>query len=361
MEGVVSSFWKNKKVFLTGHTGFKGSWMSLWLLKMGAQVTGYSLAPNTNPALYDLVGLSKEMKSYEGDIGNYQKLENAVRESNPDIVIHMAAQALVRASYVNPIETYQTNVMGTVHILESVRKAGANVQALVNVTTDKCYENLESTWAYKENDRLGGYDPYSSSKACSELVTSAFRQSYFNPKDFEKHGVGIATARAGNVIGGGDWSEDRLLPDIFRALSQNNQIVIRNPKSTRPWQHVLEPLSGYFLLLQKIFEDKQKYSEAFNFGPDLGDTQNVETIVKQIIKLWGPEAKYTITAATGPYEAQLLTLDCSNARNKLGWKPRWALSETLPGIVDWYRKVYDEPTQARSITLEQIEQYEKSV
>lgn len=359
MESVVSSFWNNKKVFLTGHTGFKGSWLTLWLLKMGAQVTGYSLEPSTSPSLFKLANLDKDMNSIIDDVRNPESVEKALRDSKAEIIIHMAAQPLVRYSYENPIETYMTNVMGTVHVLEAARKVG-NIAAIVNVTTDKCYDNKEWVWGYRENDRLGGYDPYSNSKACAEFVTSAYRQSFFNLNEIAKHGTGLASARAGNVIGGGDWSADRLLPDIFKALSKQQTVKIRSPKSVRPWQHVLEPLSGYLVLVQKIYEDKKKFSNAYNFGPNTNDTQDVKSIVSHIVSLWGPNAKYEVSNAIGPHEATLLKLDCSKAFEELNWSPRWSLSEALPGIVNWYKQVYDDNAKAKTITLNQIELYEKS-
>lgn len=348
MENVVASFWKNKKVFLTGHTGFKGSWLSLWLTKMGADVTGYSLAPPTNPSLFELAKIRDCVHSIEGDVRDFCKLQAELKKADPEIIIHMAAQPLVRASYNNPLDTYSTNVMGTAHIHEAA-KALNNLKALINVTTDKCYENKEHLTGYKEEEPLGGHDPYSNSKACSELVSSAYRQSFKMP---------IATARAGNVIGGGDWAADRLLPDIFRALLEKREIIIRNPSSIRPWQHVLEPLSGYLILAQHVYNDSAKFSSAFNFGPPDSDTQTVEQIVKQLISLWGEGASYKIANEDGPHEAKLLTLDCGKAKKFLHWAPKWELKQSLPRVSDWYKKVGRDPSLAKELTLNEISLYE---
>ena len=272
---VNSAFWKDKRVLLTGHTGFKGSWLSLWLQSMGAQVTGYALAPPSNPSLFDVAEVGKGMTSIIGDIGDLERLRAVFAEHKPEIVIHMAAQALVRYSYVEPVETYSTNVMGTVNLLEAVRGTDS-VRAVVNVTSDKCYENREWVWGYRENEAMGGFDPYSNSKGCAELVTAAYRNSYFHPGQYKEHGVAIASGRAGNVIGGGDWADDRLIPDIMRAITQGKPVNIRNPHAIRPWQHVLEPLSGYLLLAQKLFEDGPAYAEGWNFGPNDEDAKPVQ-------------------------------------------------------------------------------------
>lgn len=279
-------FWQGKRVFLTGHTGFKGSWLSLWLNKMGAQVTGYALEPPTDPSLYQLARIDELVHSTIADIRDIDVLTETMRRALPDIVIHMAAQPLVRDSYKIPVETYAINVMGTVHLLEAVRQC-PTVRAVLNVTTDKCYENREWQWGYRENEHMGGYDPYSNSKGCSELVTSAYRNSYFNPGEFDTHSVSVATARAGNVIGGGDWANDRLICDCVRALLADEEIIIRNPKAIRPWQHVLEPLSGYLLLAQRLFEDGTQFGEAWNFGPVDTDARPVEWIVNRMCELWG--------------------------------------------------------------------------
>jgi CDP-glucose 4,6-dehydratase len=281
--GMNRSFWDGKKVFMTGNTGFKGSWMSLWLLSMGAQVSGYALKPCGEQYLFNLCGLSRMMPTCFGDVANLNLLQKAMREVQPEIVFHLAAQPLVRVSYQEPVHTYQTNVLGTVHLLEAVRNC-RSVRAVVNVTTDKCYDNQEWFWGYRETEPLGGYDPYSSSKACAELVTAAYRSSFFPPQDYWQHGMAIATARAGNVIGGGDWAEERLLTDIMRAFLAAKPIIIRSPKSIRPWQHVLEPLSGYLVLAEKLYQEGPTYGEAWNFGPTDQDSRTVEWIVNYLTK-----------------------------------------------------------------------------
>ncbi len=355
MAEVVSSFWKNKKVFLTGHTGFKGSWLSLWLQNMGAELTGYALAPATNPSLFADAKLEKNMKSVIGDIRNYDLLKKTLTEFKPEIVIHMAAQPLVRYSYQNPIETYATNVMGTVHLLDSVRFS-PSVRAVVNVTTDKCYENKEWIWPYRENESLGGYDPYSNSKACSELVTSAYRQSYFHPEKYSEHQVAIASARAGNVIGGGDWSTDRLIPDILRALKSSANLQIRNPRAIRPWQHVLEPLSGYLILAQNLHQQGARFSEAFNFGPAQEDVKDVEWITKKLLSELGSSKKIEIVKSD-LHEAQYLSLDCAKAQAVLGWKPKWNVGLALSKIAEWNRAYDENPVGIDKMTLKQIEEY----
>lgn len=351
------TFWKGRRVFLTGHTGFKGSWLSLWLHTLGAKVTGYALEPPTNPSLYQLGDVEASLTSVIGDIRDLDLLKRSMKECNPDIVIHMAAQPLVRDSYKEPIETYSTNVMGTVNLLEAVRGCD-NVRAVVNVTTDKCYENKEWEWGYRENEPLGGYDPYSSSKACSELITAAYRNSFFNTRDYGSHGVAIASARAGNVIGGGDWARDRLIPDCINALLKGEKVIIRNPHAIRPWQHVLEPLSGYLLLTQELFNKGSEYSEAWNFGPDDSDARSVEWIVKWICNSWGDEASYEIAKGDHPHEANYLKLDFSKARTRLGWTPKWNLEKGLEKVIDWL-KAYEEDIEMKDICLAQIEEYSK--
>lgn len=327
-------FWKDKRVFITGHTGFKGSWLTLWLTMLGAEITGYALEPPTNPSLYRLCNLDNDINSIIGDIRDKEKLKKALLESKPEIIIHMAAQPLVRESYSNPVETYETNVMGIVYLLEAIRQC-ASVRAVVNVTTDKCYENKEWVWGYRENEPLGGFDPYSNSKACSELVTSSFRNSFFPPENYKAHGVAMATARSGNVIGGGDWAKDRLIPDCLRSLIKGEQIIIRNPNSIRPWQHVLEPLSGYLLLAEKLYQEGTKFGEAWNFGPDDSDAKTVKWIVEKICNKWGTDASYLIDRTEHPHEAQYLKLDCSKANIQLGWKQKWKLEEAISKIVNW--------------------------
>lgn len=352
---VDKDFWKNKKVFITGHTGFKGSWLSLWLHALEAKVSGYALDPSTNPSLYDLGGVKDILTSVIGDIRDLDLLKKAMKECDPDIVIHMAAQPLVRDSYKEPVETYATNVMGTVNLFEAVRGC-RNVRAVLNVTTDKCYENKEWEWGYRENEPLGGYDPYSNSKACSELVTSSYRDSFFNSDNYENHGVGVASARAGNVIGGGDWAKDRLIPDCVKSLLTGEEIVIRNPHAIRPWQHVLEPLSGYLLLMQRLFENGPEFSEAWNFGPDDRDAKPVAWIVKEICSKWGNDSLYRIDKGAHPHEANYLKLDCSKAKHRLRWYPKWSIEQAIDKIIEW-TMAYNENHGVREITLKQIDEY----
>lgn len=348
-------FWRSRRVFLTGHTGFKGSWLSLWLLSMGAEVQGYALAPSTSPGLYQALGLSDLMHSTIADVRDAESLERAMRAFRPEVVIHMAAQPLVRYSYVNPIETYATNVMGTVHLLNAVRQT-PEVRAVVNVTSDKCYENREWLWPYREDEAMGGHDPYSSSKGCAELVTSAYRRSYFHPEAYAHHGVAIASGRAGNVIGGGDWATDRIVPDIVRAFTAGKAVTIRNPEAVRPWQHVLEPLSGYLTLAERLVNDGPVFDGGWNFGPSESDSQPVRYVVSEMTRLWGGDARWECPATEGVHEAQLLNLDSSKARVKLGWRPRWTLDEALEHTMSWYREYYAN-RDIRTYTLNQIEAY----
>jgi CDP-glucose 4,6-dehydratase len=351
-------FWKDKRVFLTGHTGFKGAWLSLWLHRLGADVSGYALDPPTRPSLFELCRVDSLVRSTISDIRDGEMLAKTMAESRPDIVIHMAAQPLVRESYRDPVETYSTNVMGTVNLFEADRKC-PGIRAVVNVTTDKCYENREWDRGYRETEPLGGYDPYSSSKACSELVTSAYRSSFFNPRKQETHGVGVASARAGNVIGGGDWANDRLLPDCVRAVLAREKILLRNPHAVRPWQHVLEPLSGYLALAQKLCDDGPAFAEGWNFGPDDRDARPVEWIVRRFCEAWGPGGSYEIDRGDHPHEAHFLKLDCSKARLRLGWSPRWNLEQAVDRVVEWTR-AYRENGDLHEACLRQIEQYENS-
>lgn len=333
MNGVVDpAFWASKRVFLTGHTGFKGSWASLWLQQMGAELTGFALAPPTDPSLFEVARVSEGMTSIIGDIRDVELLSRSLREADPEIVIHMAAQPLVRASYDDPVGTYATNVMGTVHLLEAVRKA-PSVRAVCVVTTDKCYENREWVWGYREDEPMGGYDPYSNSKGCSELVVSAYRRSFFQGEDR----VAIASGRAGNVIGGGDWAADRLVPDVLRAIAAGKLVSIRNPLSIRPWQHVLEPVSGYLVLCQALWNDPTKTADAWNFGPRDDDARPVQWIVEHLCGLWGDGASWTRDTSVQPHEANYLKLDISKARAGLGWQPRWTLGEALEAIANWQR------------------------
>lgn len=347
--------WKGKKVFLTGHTGFKGAWLSIWLHALGAEVTGYALKPPTKPSLFALCRLDRRVKSHIGDVRDAAKLKRAMQAARPGIVIHMAAQALVRESYRAPAETYAANVMGTVNLLEAVRACGT-VKAVVNVTTDKCYENKEHLRGYKEGEPLGGYDPYSSSKACSELVTSAYRNSFFNPVDYKKHGVALASARAGNVIGGGDWAADRLIPDIIRAALKGEKARIRSPRAVRPWQHVLEPLAGYLVLAEKLYTHGPRYGGAWNFGPDAGDAKDVEWIVKRLFAAWPGAPGYVIDKGRHPHEAHYLKLDSSKARHALGWAPRWRVGAAIDKVMDWTR-AYGAKQDMREVCLAQIKEY----
>lgn len=358
MEGVEMNlaFWHGKKVFLTGHTGFKGSWLSLWLQHMGAQVTGYALMPPTEPNLFEVADVGQRMNSIIGDIRDARKLSQAMRDAAPDIVIHMAAQPLVRYSYASPVETYSTNVMGTVYLLEAVRQA-PSVRAVVNVTSDKCYENKEWEWGYRENEPFGGFDPYSNSKGCAELVTSAYRSSFFNPSEYSNHRVALASARAGNVLGGGDWAADRLIPDVLRAIAERKTMIIRRPNAIRPWQHVLEPLSGYLVLAQKLYEEGGAFAEGWNFGPSEEDTKPVQWIVDHLTRELDGNMTWKLDEAVQPHEAHYLKLDCSKARTRLHWKPRWHIKQALGQIVNWQRAWLAKEDMHR-FTLNQIEQYQ---
>lgn len=333
---MISNFWSGKKVFVTGHTGFKGGWLSLWLQHLGAQVTGFALSPPHKPNFFDSSRVGNGMSSIIGDIRDGEFLSKVIGNFKPEVVFHLAAQPLVRRSYVNPIETYSTNIMGTVNLLEAVRNTDS-IRAVVNVTSDKCYENNEWVWGYRENEAMGGADPYSSSKACSELITSAYRKSFFNLSQINEFRVGLSTARAGNVIGGGDWSEDRLIPDILRAIESGENINVRNPKSIRPWQHVLEPISGYIYLAEMIYKEGLEFAEAFNFGPSDEDAKPVSWIVESLTKRWGSEVNWTLDSSLHPHEAKQLRLDCTKARNKLGWCPKWKLEQAINYIVLWHK------------------------
>lgn len=345
-------FWSGKSVFFTGHTGFKGSWLSLWLHSLGAHVHGYSLNPPTEPNLFTIAGVQSRLASHTiGDIRDFENLKKSLETSNACIVIHMAAQPLVRRSYADPIETYSTNVMGTVNLLEAIRSMDS-VKAVVNVTTDKCYENKEWVWAYRENEPMGGYDPYSSSKGCSELVTSAYRQSFFQYAN-----IGLASGRAGNVIGGGDWAVDRLIPDIIKSILEDRKVVIRNPDAIRPWQHVLEPLNGYLTLAERLYEDDaQKYCQAWNFGSNEDDAKPVLWIVQELTRLMGKSDSWVLDEQPNVHEARYLKLDCSKAKSDLDWRPRWELSTALQKIADWY-VAYQEKEDMQKLCLQQIAYY----
>jgi CDP-glucose 4,6-dehydratase len=348
-------FWAGKRVFITGHTGFKGSWLSLWLQHLGAEVTGYSLEPPTRPSLFEVAEIGEEMKSLIGDVRDGETLATEMGAVAPDIVIHMAAQPLVRYSYLSPVETYSINVMGVVHLLEAVRKT-PSVRAVINVTSDKCYENREWAWGYRENEPMGGYDPYSNSKGCAELVTAAYRNSFFNPGKYGDHNIALASARAGNVVGGGDWAKDRLIPDILKAMEKGEKIRIRSPYAIRPWQHVLEPLSGYLSLAERLYLEGPSFSEGWNFGPSDEDARPVQWIVENLVALWGDEAAWELDDNPQPHEATYLKLDCSKARARLCWKPRWPLKHALDKIVIWH-KAYHNRQDMRALTIQQIDEY----
>ena len=358
MESLVvnPTFWGGKHVLLTGHTGFKGGWLSLWLQSMGATIVGYALPPPTTLSLFEIAWVGKGMRSIIGDICDLAKLQSVFAEHKPEIVIHMAAQPLVRYSYQNPVETYATNVMGTVHLLEAVRNT-PGVRAVVNITTDKCYENREWVWGYRENEPMGGYDPYSNSKGCAELVSSAYRSSFFNSKNHAQHGVALATARAGNVIGGGDWAQDRLMPDIITSFEQGTSVSIRNPHAIRPWQHVLEPLRGYLTLAERLYEQGSSYAEGWNFGPNDQDVKPVGWIVQQMAALWGGDARWQIDEGDHPHEENYLKLDISKARSRLNWHPALRLEDALKLIVDWSNQ-YRAGADMRQFTLAQIHAYQ---
>jgi CDP-glucose 4,6-dehydratase len=349
-------FWHGKRVLLTGHTGFKGSWLSLWLQSMGAQVTGYALVPPTNPSLFDMADVGKGMTSVIGDIRDLSKLHAVFAQHSPEIVIHMAAQPLVRYSYQNPVETYATNVMGTVHLLEAVRNT-PGVKAVVNITTDKCYENREWVWGYRENEPMGGFDPYSNSKGCAELVSAAYRSSFFNANNYAQHGVATATVRAGNVIGGGDWAQDRLIPDILAAFEQGRKVDIRNPHAIRPWQHVMEPLRGYLTLAEQLFEHGPSFGEGWNFGPNDEDAKPVGWIVEQMAAMWGADAQWQVDTGKHPHEAHYLKLDISKARSRLNWHPALRLQDALALIIDW-SKQHTAGVNMRQLTLSQLQAYQ---
>lgn len=354
--GISPEFWAGKRVFLTGHTGFKGGWLSLWLADMGAHVTGYSLEPNTTPNLFQVARVEGVVAtSHIADVRDLERLRRAIKDAAPEIVIHMAAQPLVRYSYINPVETYAINVMGTVHLLECLRTQ-PSVRATVIVTTDKCYENKEWAWGYRENEAMGGYDPYSSSKGCAELVTAAYRQSFFAGEELSAPCMALASARAGNVIGGGDWSQDRLIPDAIKAFESNKPLLIRNPLATRPWQHVLEPLSGYLVLAEALYRKGLNFSGGWNFGPRDDDARSVREVVNLLIKGWGKNARWMQDGAEQPHEALSLKLDCSKARHYLNWVPAWDLETAIEKIVSWHQ-AFENKSDMRAICLEQIASY----
>ena len=344
-------FWKGKRVFITGHSGFKGSWLSLMLNYCGANVKGYSLEPENNQKLFGIVSSVSDTNNDWGDVRDLKNLMRCLAEFEPEIIFHLAAQSLVRESYKNPVETYSTNVMGTVNILEAARSV-QSVVAIVNVTTDKCYENKEMLWGYRENERMGGCDPYSSSKGCSELITNAMRKSFFS----DESTAFVASARAGNVIGGGDWSNDRLIPDIINFLTNGTRVILRNPKAIRPWQHVLDPLSGYMMLAEKLYLKNEQYAQAWNFGPTSEGVKPVEYIVEHMLQKWGQEESWVLDPVKQPHETQLLCLDITKATHELGWKPKWDLMTTLDKTVDWY-KAYAEGKDMYALSEQHISDY----
>lgn len=351
MESDRMSFWRGKKVFITGHTGFKGGWLSLWLQSLGADLVGYALPPSAEPNFFTLTDVSSSMTSILGDLRDFSSLTQAIKIHQPEIVIHLAAQSLVRYSYQHPIETYTTNVIGTVNLLEACRHV-TSVKSIINVTTDKCYENNEWVWGYRENDTLGGNDPYSNSKACSEMVTTSYRKSYFS-----KSAVGLASVRAGNVIGGGDWARDRLIPDIIMACENQEPVLLRYPNAVRPWQHVLEPLSGYLLLAERLYERPDLYAESWNFGPNVQDVRSVHWVTKYLLQhLNNKTLPVDGDKDQQPHEATSLMLDCSKAKAKLGWHPHWGIEKALTETIKWHQ-AYRSDENIRDYTLQQINHF----
>ncbi len=353
----MKDFWQGKKVLITGHTGFKGSWLSFWLQRLGANLIGYALEPPTNPSLFELAGVGEGMISIEGDVRDYEGLKNAIEVYQPEIIFHMAAQSLVGKSYHDPLGTIETNVMGTANLLNAVRHVNS-VRLVIIVTSDKCYDNREWIWGYRENDKLGGLDPYSGSKGCAEIITAAYRHSYFNLSEPNNNKVAIASVRAGNVIGGGDWAEDRLIPDIMRSVMNSRPVQIRNPNSIRPWQHVLDPLNGYLILAEQMWDNRIDFSEAWNFGPSDSDTVPVSDLTQRITRYWGDGAEWVFDQGVHPHEAYVLKLECSKARSKLKWKPVLNIENTVEWVVKWY-KAYASGLDVRSLTVKQIDMFEQ--
>jgi CDP-glucose 4,6-dehydratase len=355
---VNGEFWRGKRVLITGHTGFKGAWLSLWLHLKQAEVIGFSLPPPTVPSLFELTGLGDVIDSCEGDVRDLNHLKEVIASRRPELVMHMAAQALVRRSYADPLETYSTNIIGTVNVLEAIRQVGG-VRAVIIVTSDKCYDNREWIWGYREIDPMGGLDPYSSSKASAELVTAAFRHSFFNPREFSQHGVAVASVRAGNVIGGGDWAADRLIPDIMNAIGAHQVVRIRHPDAYRPWQHVLEPLRGYLILAERLYNQGPDYGEAWNFGANSGDLRPVAWVVEKIAEMWEPGLRWVLEAGQQVHEARLLNLDCAKARMRLGWEPKLDLEQALKWTVSWYQTYLHDAATVKEFTESQILNYTK--
>lgn len=355
--GINRSFWKNKRVFITGHTGFKGSWLSFWLSQIGAEVKGFALPPEVFPSLYQVLKLDEQINSAIGNICDYEHLEKELVQFEPDIIIHLAAQAIVRVSYEDPIETFQTNVIGTANLL-NISRSLKKLKAFVSVTSDKCYENNEWVWKYRETDAMGGWDPYSASKGCAEIVTASFRRSFLQNDTNRKNMAGIATARAGNVIGGGDWSKDRLIPDIMRAFSEKKEVIIRNPSAVRPWQYILDLLYGYIRLAENLCHDPVKYSEAWNFGPSEQDEQSVKYIIDKMMQIWGEETTWKMDNSKNPHEASYLKLDSSKARMHLNWENQITLDDTLKFLTIWYKKYYNGDNMFE-FSRQQIRSYEE--
>lgn len=362
MEGMglmEESFWSGKRVLITGHTGFKGGWLSLWLRLKGAEVVGYALEPPTNPSLFSACSLDQHITSILGDVRDIDHLTSISEKYQPEIVVHMAAQALVRPSYINPIETYEINVIGTANLLEVIRRC-STVKAVLIITSDKCYENREWDWGYREIDAMGGYDPYSCSKGCAELITSSFRSSYFQSDLYHEHGVAIASARAGNVIGGGDWAQDRLVPDIWKSAVAGNPVKIRYPDTVRPWQHVLDPLHGYISLMEKLFMQGAAYAEGWNFGPNDDNCQPVSNILNEFTRILGDSFKWSHDGSPHPHEAKMLKLDSSKARLRLAWKPKLDLSTAVAWTIEWYQ-AFQKGEDVKKISEKQIIQYEEQL
>lgn len=357
----VRSIWQGRRVLVTGHTGFKGAWLCLWLREIGAEVFGYSLPPPTNPSLYELADVGAGITETLDDVRDFERLSSVFQSWRPEIVIHMAAQSLVREAYKDPLATLQTNVMGTANLLQAVRLCDETRVVLV-VTSDKSYENREWIWGYRETDPMGGFDPYSSSKGCAELVTAAFRRSFFSGDGSNGSAVAIASVRGGNVVGGGDWATDRLIPDIVQSVFRNETVRIRHPNAVRPWQHVLDALNGYLTLTQRLYEDGLAYAESWNFGPSDDDARTVGWVVRRMAELWGDGMRWEEDpdAADQPHEAHYLKLDCSKARSRLGWAPCLTLDQALEKTVDWYKHIQQDPANASAATLKQIREYSET-